>query len=805
MKNFIRQFKIENASGNMLAKANILLENLIGKGNFSLNKDTAILTVTFNNDEEINVKKAEIINLLKKIDEEIEVSEREVKQSFRKVLILEELDCANCAAKIERISKRQFDHEFIVVDFATKKFVIETTDEELLSNLKQRVQDIATSVDSGIVVTENINRKSEAEETQVKIDKKRLNEFIIGFSIFMVGFILKTVLNSIGYENDLIKTLIIYVLYIPAYILLAKDVLYSAFKNIASGRFFDEKFLMALATLVALGIKYYDEALLVIIFYKLGELLQHYAVNYSRKSIASLIDIQPQIANIEVNGEILEVDPNEVIINDILLVKPGEKIPLDGEVIAGSASLDVSALTGESVERNVGVGDEVLSGSICNDGHLRIRVNKIYEDSMVAKILNMVENASTLKSKTEDFITKFAKIYTPIVVILAFLIAVFMPFISSKFAVAWEAGFKESIRVALIFLVVSCPCALVISIPLGFLGGIGGASKHGILIKGSNYLEALNRVKTIVFDKTGTITQGNFSVKKIVSLGKYTEDDILYYAAHAEVGSNHPIAKAILLRYEGIIYSSKVELINPVSSRGVSAVIDGVKVDIGRLDYFQQLEIRVRSSLRKLPSLFVALNGRLEGYFIIEDTIKSEAKEVIAELKDMGIENTIILTGDSQKITTKVAAELNIDEYYYETNPLEKVQKIEEIKKRNLDHKVAFVGDGVNDAPVLSSADIGIAMGALGSDAAIEVADIVLMTDELSKIPLALKIAKKTRRIVIQNIVLALSVKLVVLIIAPLNIAGINQFLIYEAIFADVGVSVIAILNSLRAMNVRKL
>ncbi|HKM29405.1 MAG TPA: HAD-IC family P-type ATPase, partial [Bacilli bacterium] len=339
----------------------------------------------------------------------------------------------------------------------------------------------------------------------------------------------------------------------------------------------------------------------------------------------------------------------------------------------------------------------------------------------------------------------------------------------------------------------------------GFLGGIGGASKHGILIKGSNYLEALNRVKTIVFDKTGTITQGNFSVKKIVSLGKYTEDDILYYAAHAEVGSNHPIAKAILLRYEGIIYSSKVELINPVSSRGISAVIDGVKVDIGRLDYFQQLEIRVRSSLRKLPSLFVAINGRLEGYFIIEDTIKSEAKEVIAELKDMGIDNTIILTGDSQKITTKVAAELNIDEYYYETNPLEKVQKIEEIKKRNLDHKVAFVGDGVNDAPVLSSADIGIAMGALGSDAAIEVADIVLMTDELSKIPLALKIAKKTRRIVIQNIVLALSVKLVVLIIAPLNIAGINQFLIYEAIFADVGVSVIAILNSLRAMNVRKL
>lgn len=803
MKNFIKQFKIENASSNTLVKANILLEKLIGKGNFTINKENAILTVTFKDDETIDTKKIEIINLIRSIDDEIEITEREIKQSYRKVLILENLDCANCAAKIERIAKRQLDHEFIVVDFATKKFIIETTDEEVLNSLFHKVQEIATSVDSDINVTENIKNRVNEEAVQIKMDKKRRNEFIVGFGIFIVGFILKTILNSIGYDNDLVKTLIIYVLYIPAYILLAKDVLYGALKNIAYGRLFDEKFLMSLATIIALSIKYYDEALFVIIFYKLGELFQQYAVHYSRRSIAALMNFQPQKANIEINGEVLEVDPNEVVIGDILLVNPGERIALDGEVMTGNASLDVSALTGESIEKNVGVGDDVLSGAICNDGNLRIKVKRIYEDSMVAKILNMVENASTLKSKSETFISKFAKVYTPIVVAMAVLIAIFIPFISPQYDVAWENGFKDSIRVAMIFLVVSCPCALVISIPLGFFGGIGGASKHGVLVKGSNYLEALNSVKTFVFDKTGTITQGNFRVKKIVTLGKYSEEDILYYAAHVEVGSNHPIAKAILSRYEGIIDSSKITSINPISSRGISAVVEGVTVDVGRVDYLKQLRVRVRDSVRKLPNLFVAINGRAEGYFIIEDTIKDNARETMDELKAMGIENTIILTGDNEKITTKVAAKLNINEYYYEMNPIEKVQKIEEIKNRNPKQKVAYVGDGVNDAPVLSSADIGIAMGALGSDAAIEVADIVLMTDELAKLPIALKIAKKTRRIVIQNIVIALAVKLIVLIIAPLNLAGINQFLIYEAIFADVGVSLIAILNSLRAMNVR--
>ncbi|MDD2492502.1 MAG: heavy metal translocating P-type ATPase [Bacilli bacterium] len=803
MKNFIKQFKIENASSNTLVKANILLEKLIGKGNFTINKENAILTVTFKDDETIYTKKIEIINLIRSIDDEIEITEREIKQSYRKVLILENLDCANCAAKIERIAKRQLDHEFIVVDFATKKFIIETTDEEVLNSLFHKVQEIATSVDSDINVTENIKNRVNEEAVQIKMDKKRRNEFIVGFGIFIVGFILKTILNSIGYDNDLVKTLIIYVLYIPAYILLAKDVLYGALKNIAYGRLFDEKFLMSLATIIALSIKYYDEALFVIIFYKLGELFQQYAVHYSRRSIAALMNFQPQKANIEINGEVLEVDPNEVVLGDILLVNPGERIALDGEVMTGNASLDVSALTGESIEKNVGVGDDVLSGAICNDGNLRIKVKRIYEDSMVAKILNMVENASTLKSKSETFISKFAKVYTPIVVAMAVLIAIFIPFISPQYDVAWENGFKDSIRVAMIFLVVSCPCALVISIPLGFFGGIGGASKHGVLVKGSNYLEALNSVKTFVFDKTGTITQGNFRVKKIVTLGKYSEEDILYYAAHVEVGSNHPIAKAILSRYEGIIDSSKITSINPISSRGISAVVEGVTVDVGRVDYLKQLRVRVRDSVRKLPNLFVAINGRAEGYFIIEDTIKDNARETMDELKAMGIENTIILTGDNEKITTKVAAKLNINEYYYEMNPIEKVQKIEEIKNRNPKQKVAYVGDGVNDAPVLSSADIGIAMGALGSDAAIEVADIVLMTDELAKLPIALKIAKKTRRIVIQNIVIALAVKLIVLIIAPLNLAGINQFLIYEAIFADVGVSLIAILNSLRAMNVR--
>lgn len=798
MKNFRKQFKIDNCSGSNYYKIEIALNNEYGKGNFILNKETGILTITFKDDSNIEDETIRIMNLIYDIDEDISIEEREIKPTIRKVYRLKGLDCAACASKVERIAKREFNHEFIVVDFATQKFIIETTDIDLIKDLKEKLQDIAITVDSKIVVCDNV-KKNIIDDTEVKIDKKNKRSFIIGSIIFIIGFITKTILNAIDFEYTFITTTIIYATYIPAYILLANDVLYSALKNAVSGRIFDEKFLMSLATITALLIKYYDEAIFVMIFYKLGELCQQYAVNYSRRSIASLINIQPKKATIEVNGEKIEVDPEEVVVNDILIVNPGERVALDGEVISGSASLDVSALTGESLEKNVQVKDEVLSGSICNDGNLKIRVTKVYEDSMVSKILNMVENASTLKAKSENFISKFAKYYTPIIVILASIIAIVMPFISSKYEIAWEGGFKDSLRVAMIFLVISCPCALVISIPLGFFGGIGGASKQGILIKGSNYLEALNSVDTVVFDKTGTLTKGVFQVKKIVSIGKCSEEELLYYAAYAETGSSHPIAKAILSFYEGIIDSSKIEAINPVSNRGVSAIIDGVKVDIGRVDYLKLVKAKVNDTVKHLPNLFVAINGKAEGYFVIEDVVKPGSKEAIDDLKKMGVDKVIMITGDSEKIASKVASKLSINEYYSEMNPIDKVNKVEELKKETKG-KVAFVGDGVNDAPVLSGADIGIAMGALGSDAAIEVADIVLMTDEISKIPTAIKIAKKTRRIVVENIILALLVKAIVLILAPLNIASVNAFLIYEAIFADVGVSLIAILNSLRAI-----
>ncbi len=806
-----KQFKLNNVSGSALYKIEVELSKIIDKNNFVLNKDTKTLMVNFSDEEKSIEQVKDIINCISDIDEDIDIEEKEIKPVIRKVLTLKNLDCGSCASKVERIAKRTFDHEFIVVDFSSEKFIIETTNEEVINNLAEKVQKIASSVDPAIKVIDGREVKNTGEEEE-KISKKRKIEFIIGGSLFLIGFITKTIFNIIGFTkgitifNHLItfRDIIIYATYIPGYILLSKDVLYGAYKNISSGRVFDEKFLMSLATIVALMIKYYDEAILVMLFYKLGELCQQYAVNYSRKSIASLVNIQPQKANVIVNGELMEVNPEEVIIGDELLVKEGERVPLDGEVIFGSADLDVSALTGESLRKYVNVGDKVLSGSICENGNINIRVEKTYEDSMVSKILDMVENAGSLKSKSENFISKFARYYTPVVVILALLIAAFLPFINPNYDVNW-AGYKESIRVALIFLVVSCPCALVISIPLGFFGGIGGASKQGILVKGSNYLEALTNLKTVVLDKTGTLTEGNFVLKKIVTLKNMTKDQILYYAAYAESTSNHPIAKSIVEAYNKPIDASSVTLLDSVNKRGVHALVNDKDVLIGRKEYLEASGVELVKDVRKINNLCISIDGVIVGYFIIRDRIKSNAKATIQELKSLGVETVCMLTGDNEEIAREVATKTGIDMYYSEMTPLDKVNKLQELKGKLKDNeKIAFVGDGVNDTPVLSCADVGFAMGALGSDAAIEAADIVLMTDELNKIPDAIRIARKTKRIVIENIILALVIKLSVLIIAPLGILSINQFLIYEAIFADVGVSLLAILNSLRAMKMDK-
>lgn len=807
-----KKYFLDNVDGSStLRKIGAKLEAEFANTYFKLNTEKNTLLIELSSEKNIEDEVLKLTNLIKNVSKEIDIVERDIKPTFKRVLVLENLDCANCAAKIERIAKRTFDYEFIVVDFASTRFIIETSSEDLIDNIVEKVQEITTQVDSNIKVV-NKSKLSKEDIKTVKIDTTRKKYFFIGLFIFLIGFIFKSLINQFHFLNDTIKYIIIYVTYTFGYLLIAGDVLFSAFKNAKNGRVFDEKFLMSLATLTALGVGYYDEAVFVMIFYKVGELLQQYAVNYSRKSIASLIDIKPQVANIIVNDTITELDPSEVMIGDTLIVKPGERVPLDGIVLKGEASLDISALTGESILRDVKVGSEVLSGSINIDGILYIKATKLYEDSMVAKILDMVQNASSLKSKSENFISKFAKYYTPSIVIIAVLLAIFLPFVLPNYDLTWKGGFINSIGTALIFLVVSCPCALVISIPLGFFGGIGGASKRGILIKGSNYLEALNFVDTFVFDKTGTLTTGKFVVDEIISLGDYTKDDILRIAAHAEVNSSHLIAKSIVDSY-GInkIDSSIVNGNRQTSNLGVSAIVEGANVLVGKHELLKTNNI-VCEVVDKIGIIvYVAINNKCEGYLVIFDEIKANSKKAIIELKETGIRKTVMLTGDKESIAKKVSDEIGIDEYYYEMSPIDKVEKFTDIKNRlDNDKKIAYVGDGINDAPVLSRADVGIAMGSLGSDAAIEVADIVLMTDDITKLSTAMKIAKKTRKIVIQNIILALVVKFAVLTLALIEpfisttiFSFMLDFLIYEAIFADVGVSLIAILNSLRAMKVK--
>lgn len=800
-----KQFILDRASSGDLRRIQIALAKEFGSENVMVNFERKQIIISFNT--EANIVK--VMEIIEDIDDDIDVEVKDVKPAVRKVFILENLDCANCAAKIERIAKRTFDNEFIVVDFATTRFIIETTNEAQLKTLQGELQDIASSVDPNITVKPNTAKRTE-RNTEFRIDPKRKKEFFIGASIFLVGFIVKTILLLLHVE-DWIRWIIVYLTYIPGYYLLARDVLYGAFKNVVNGRVFDEKFLMSLATITALIIGYYDEAIFVMVFFKLGELCQQYAVNYSRKSIASLIDIQPQIASVESNGTIIEVSPEEVVVGDIIAVKPGERVPLDGEVVSGNAALDVSALTGESEPIMVNPGSKIMSGSICQDEIIKVKVTKTIDDSMVSKILNLVENASSKKAKSENFITRFARYYTPIVVALALLLAIFLPFFDGINNITWTS-YKESLRVAMIFLVVSCPCALVISIPLGFFGGIGAASKSGILIKGSNYLELLESVSTIVFDKTGTLTTGEFVVEEVVAMNDNLVDEVVYYSAHAESTSTHPIAKSILDYYASLnrtLNYNAVVAQKVTSNRGITALVDGKKVSIGRIDYLKSEGIELPNEVKMMSNLFIAVDGKIIGYYIFEDKVKEEAKEAIKQLRQLGVKKMVMITGDTKKIASKVSKELELDEFYAEVSPVGKVDKLLEIKEKLPEGEhIAYVGDGINDAPVLSSADVGIAMGGLGSDAAIEVADAVLMSDEITKIVDMIEIARMTKKIIIQNIVFSLAVKIIFMIIAPLGLEinghSLNFLLIYEAVFADVGVTLIAILNSLRIIKYKK-
>ena len=770
----------------------------------ALEKDLEQDKYVIKNAENSIIVSSEYLDLTKKIiysvDDKINISINELKEKYRYVFYLENLDCANCAAKIERISKRNIVHESIVCDFATLKIVIDTTKNYDPYELRMKVQENAEMVDPRIEVKEKLRNEQSFTSESFKIPRRKKIEFIIGISIFLIFFLIKTIAKFVLHDESPLLTAFIYIGYTPAYFLLAKDILWGALNNLKNGRVFDEKFLMSLATIMALCCGLYDEALFVIIFYQIGEMCQEYAVNYSRKSVAGLVNIKAQVATIEVDGEKKEIDPNNVMIGDIICVNTGDNIPLDGVVISGHASIDTQALTGESKSVEVDVNDEILSGAIVIEGSLRIKVTNSYENSMVSKILNLVDNASTLKSKSETFISKFSRYYTPAVVTLAVIIAIVLPFTGMwHYHMSWEGGWKDSIRVAMIFMVISCPCALVISIPLGFFGGIGAASKKGILVKGSNYLESLSKLGVIVFDKTGTLTKGNFAVTKVVSYGEYTQNDIMHFAAYAESTSNHVIARSIIASYDKPIDSSVVEMKIMEDKRGIVALVEGKEVALGRKAFMEQNKIKTPLNAPE-EALFVALEKELLGYIIIEDEIRNETKNVIDELKKKGIK-VVMITGDSKKIAENTANILGIEEFYYEMSPIDKVDVLTKLKDRYPNKTIGFVGDGINDAPVISSADVGIAMGGFGNDATMQIADIVLLNQDLNKVINALNIANVTRKIVIQNIVFALFVKLVFLIIAPINLSQVfNIFLVPGAIFADVGVSLIAILNSLRAI-----
>ena len=611
--------------------------------------------------------------------------------------------------------------------------------------------------------------------------KKSLIQIIISFILFLVAM-------TVHFENDLINK----GLYIIAYLIVGLEILWKAIRNIFKGKVFDEHFLMAVATIGAFVIGEFPEAVAVMLFYQVGELFQDYAVDKSRRSITSLMNIRPDIAFVKRNGKIEKISPEDVRIGENILVKPGEKIPLDGVILEGSSMVDTSALTGESIPKEVTVGDEVLSGCINKNGLLTIKVEKEFGESTVSKILDLVENASNRKSKSEDFITKFAKYYTPIVVIIAVLLAIIPPFLLSL------GEFTEWLYRALTFLVVSCPCALVISIPLGFFGGIGGASKTGILVKGSNYLEALSNTEIIVFDKTGTLTEGVFEVQKVEANG-ISKEELLRYAAYAESNSNHPISLSLRKAYNKEINQSSISKTEELAGRGVSSNIEGRYVLIGNNKLMEENNISYTPCSEIGTILYVAIDNKYAGYIVIADNIKDDSFRAMKILKENNIKEIVMLTGDKKEVGENVAKELGLDKVYAELLPDGKVEKVEELMKdKSAKGKLAFVGDGINDAPVLAISDIGIAMGGLGADAAIEAADVVIMTDEPSKIGAAIKISKKTMRIVKQNIIFAIAVKVLVLILTAFGIGT-----MWEAVFADVGVSVLAIVNSLRALRVK--
>ena len=708
------------------------------------------------------------------------------------MLSIEGLDCPNCAAKVERKINTLEGIKEATVDFLGKKIVVladEISENELVELIQTEVDKIEDGVKVFVPKVQAGESSSEEEDTG-KIKKKLL----IGGILFVLGIFVP-------------KTLFIpkLAVFLVSYLVIGGDVLLSAFKNILNGQVFDENFLMAIATIGAFAIGEYPEGVAVMLFYQLGELLQGIAVNNSRKSIVSLMDIRPDYANIKVGEGIKKVSPEEIKVGEIIVVKPGEKVPLDGKIVKGASTFDTSALTGESLPREAKAGDDVLSGFINKNGLIEIQVAKVFSESTVSKILYLMENAGSKKSKTENFITKFARYYTPVVVITALIVAIFPPLLIQG------ATFSDWIYRALIFLVVSCPCALVISIPLGFFGGIGGASRHGILIKGTNYLEVLNNLESIVMDKTGTLTKGIFKVTEVnvknnIKINDFennktelTKSLLLKYAAHIEKFSNHPIAQSIVAEYENSVSKvdeNVVKDFEEISGFGIKVNINNHQFLAGNSKLMNLENITFDKKENLGTAIYLAADGKYIGNILISDEVKEDSARAIKGMKENGVKEIVMLTGDNEAIGKNIAEKLGIDKVFTELLPNEKVEKLEEIYKTKSEKgKVAFVGDGINDAPVLARADLGIAMGGAGSDAAIEAADVVIMNDEPSKIVTAIKIAKKTKEIVWQNITIAFAIKIVVMALGLFGDAT-----MWEAVFADVGVALLAVLNATRVL-----
>lgn len=777
---------------NCAMKIEAKVNELKGVKQASLNFATKVLSVEVDNTIDANDIFSLVNKIVKGIEPDVIVKEKNIKRTIEKTLILMGLDCVNCAGKIEAETRKIAGVKSASLDFISKKLRLEVENkhelDRIISHIKRLVKEIEPEVE--VVDSEEQDVKCACEDdrsnaaSNIEANNKKW-AVRLGIS---AAFFAAALLIEFPYWIE-------FSLFLISYILSGGEVVLRAVKNITKGQVFDENFLLTIATIGAFIIQEFPEGVAVMLFFQVGMFLQNIAVNRSRKSIAALLDIRPDFANLKVGDEIKKVSPKDVKVGDIIVVKPGEKIPLDGKIIDGRSMVDTSALTGESVPREVEVGNDVLAGFININGLLTIEVSKEFGESTVSKILDLVQNASSRKAPTENFITKFARRYTPVVTMAAALIAIVPPLIVPG------AIFTDWLYRALVFLVISCPCALVVSIPLGFFGGIGGASKNGVLVKGSNYLEALNDVDTVVFDKTGTLTKGVFKVTQINPQGNVSKDELLEYAAFAESFSNHPIALSILKAYGKEVDKNEIENYEEISGHGIKAKVKGKTVLVGNAKLIARENIAYVNTDAVGTTVHVAIDGVYAGFIVISDEVKEDSANAVKGLKSIGVRRLVMLTGDSKAVAEKIGKQLGLDEVHAELLPDQKVEKLEMLEKQKSPKgKLVFVGDGINDAPVLARADVGVAMGGLGSDAAIEAADVVLMTDEPSKLVTAIKIAKRTRRIVWQNIIFSLGVKIIVLALGAGGIAT-----MWEAVFADVGVALIAIVNAMRVMKVDRI